>query len=548
MYAIAIHGGAGAMPRATLSAERERATAPASRRRSTAATRCSPAAAAVLDAVATAVRMLEDDPGFNAGHGAALTRDGAAELDAAIMDGRQMRAGAVASVRHVRNPIELARRVMEKSRHVLLVGAGAEEFALEEQFVLVPNRYFRTAERLEQLEAEQRGERISELVPPAPQGTVGAVARDAHGNLAAATSTGGMTNKRPGRVGDSPIIGAGTYAKNGVCAVSATGHGEYFIRAVAAHHVCAAVRVPRPDAAAGGARDAARDPAGLGGDGGLIAVDQDGAAGHGLQQRGHVPRRARLRPGGARSRSTSAPQRAQLTHHHVSGELHDSPRCFPARRPGRAAARGARGRPWSEGVNYVRLTPAQQTTVPAGKVEVLEVFSYGCPACNFFQPVVEKLRPPCRRTRSWCSCRRPSMPAEDWPMFQRAYFAAQLLGVAERTQQADVRCGVEDRRAGHHRAGYARKLKRPAAFDRGRGALLRARRRRQRRSSFSRMANSFGVDSKMRAADAQIFAMQVDSTPTIIVNGKYRVKRDSLTSNDQLVELVKFLVAKESGP
>ena len=107
-------------------------------------------------------------PLFNAGHGAALTRDGAAELDAAIMDGRQMRAGAVASVRHVRNPIELARRVMEKSRHVLLVGAGAEEFALEEKFTLVPNQYFRTAERLEQLESEQRGERVSDLVPPAP--------------------------------------------------------------------------------------------------------------------------------------------------------------------------------------------------------------------------------------------------------------------------------------------------------------------------------------------------------------------------------------------
>src|SRR6202007_2431635 len=171
----------------------------------------------------------------------ALTRDGAAELDAAIMDGRQQRAGAVASVRHLKNPIDLARRVMEKSRHVLLVGAGAEEFALEEHFTLVPNQYFRTAERLEQLESEQRGERVSDLVPPAASGTVGAVARDAQGNLAAATSTGGMTNKPPGRVGDSPIIGAGTYAKNGVCAVSATGHGEYFIRAVAAHHVCAAV-------------------------------------------------------------------------------------------------------------------------------------------------------------------------------------------------------------------------------------------------------------------------------------------------------------------
>jgi beta-aspartyl-peptidase (threonine type) len=187
-----------------------------------------------------------------------------------------MRAGAVASVRHVKNPVELARRVMEKSRHVLLVGAGAEEFALEEQFVLVPNQYFRTAERLEQLESEQRGERVSDLVPPSAQGTVGAVARDAAGNLAAATSTGGMTNKRPGRVGDSPIIGAGTYAKNGVCAVSATGHGEYFIRAVAAHHVCAAVeyrRLTLEQAVHEVLHVVLRK---LGGHGGLIAIDHAG--------------------------------------------------------------------------------------------------------------------------------------------------------------------------------------------------------------------------------------------------------------------------------
>jgi L-asparaginase / beta-aspartyl-peptidase len=276
MYAIAIHGGAGTVPRATLSAEREQ------RYRSGLAAALDAGFALLersgssLDAVATAVRILEDDALFNAGHGAALTRDGAAELDAAIMDGRNMRAGAVASVRHVKNPIELARRVMEKSRHVLLVGPGAEEFALEEKLALVPNHYFRTAERIEQLQFEQRGERVSDLVPPAASGTVGAVARDAQGNLAAATSTGGMTNKRPGRVGDSPIIGAGTYAKNGVCAVSATGHGEYFIRAVAAHHLCAAVEYRGLTL-----QQAAHELlhgilAGLGGDGGLIAVDGAG--------------------------------------------------------------------------------------------------------------------------------------------------------------------------------------------------------------------------------------------------------------------------------
>jgi L-asparaginase / beta-aspartyl-peptidase len=282
VYAIAIHGGAGTVPRATLSAEREQLF------------RAGLAAAldegfsvlerrgSSLDAVAAAVRILEDDPLFNAGRGAALTRDGAAELDAAIMDGRDMRAGAVASVRHVRNPIELARRVMEKSRHVLLVGSGAEEFALEERFTLVPNHYFRTPERVEQLEFEQRGKRVSDLVPPSPpatvsaMGTVGAVALDGAGNLAAATSTGGMTNKRPGRVGDSPIIGAGTYARNGVCAVSATGHGEYFIRAVAAHHVCAAVEY-RGLTLAQAAHELLHDKLRrLGGDGGLIAVDAIG--------------------------------------------------------------------------------------------------------------------------------------------------------------------------------------------------------------------------------------------------------------------------------
>jgi len=276
VYAIAIHGGAGALPRATLAPERERHYRAGLEAALDAGFAVLERGGTSLDAVTTAVRLLEDHAAFNAGHGAALTRDGAAELDAAIMDGRQLRAGAVASVRHVKNPVELARRVMEKSRHVLLVGAGAEEFALEEHFVLVPNQYFRTAERLEQLESEQRGARVSDLVPQAPQGTVGAVARDAEGNLAAATSTGGMTNKRPGRVGDSPIIGAGTYAKNGVCAVSATGHGEYFIRAVAAHHVCAAVeyRGLTLEQAVHELLHAVLRK--LGGDGGLIAIDHAG--------------------------------------------------------------------------------------------------------------------------------------------------------------------------------------------------------------------------------------------------------------------------------
>jgi L-asparaginase / beta-aspartyl-peptidase len=275
MYAIAIHGGAGAVPRHNLSAEKER------RYRDGLAAALDLAYATLekggssLDAVTAAVRTLEDNELFNAGRGAALTREGAAELDAAIMDGRQQRAGAVAAVRHVRNPVELARRVMEKSRHVLLVGGGAEEFALEEGLALVPNAYFRTEERRAQLESERGGRPVSDLMPSS-QGTVGAVALDAAGDLAAATSTGGMTNKRRGRVGDSPIIGAGTYAKNGVCAVSATGHGEYFIRTVAAYHICAAVEFRGLDL-----REAVRELLDvkvreLGGSGGVIAIDGGG--------------------------------------------------------------------------------------------------------------------------------------------------------------------------------------------------------------------------------------------------------------------------------
>jgi beta-aspartyl-peptidase (threonine type) len=176
---------------------------------------------------------------------------------------------------NVKNPIDLARRVMESTRHVLLVGLGAEEFAAEEGFAPVPNTYFQTDERRRQLESTQRGQRPSELVG-SPQGTVGAVALDSDGNLAAATSTGGMTNKRAGRVGDSPIIGAGTYAKNGVCAVSATGHGEYFMRAVVAYHICNAVEFRGLSL-----EDAAREMLrtilpGLGGTGGIIAVNVSG--------------------------------------------------------------------------------------------------------------------------------------------------------------------------------------------------------------------------------------------------------------------------------
>jgi beta-aspartyl-peptidase (threonine type) len=274
MYALAIHGGAGPSPAQALTPERDKQFRAALKLALDAGYQVLDSGGTSLDAVTTAVRILENDPLFNAGRGAALTRDGEAELDAAVMEGRTQRAGAVASVRHVRNPVDLARRVMEKSRHVLLVGAGAEEFALEEGLELVANSYFRTTERLQQLQNEQRGTRVSDLIPS--HGTVGAVALDGNGDLAAATSTGGMTNKRQGRVGDSPIIGAGTYAKNGVCAVSATGHGEYFIRAVAAYHICAAVEYRGLSLA-----DAARDLLPgilrrLGGRGGISGSDSGG--------------------------------------------------------------------------------------------------------------------------------------------------------------------------------------------------------------------------------------------------------------------------------
>jgi len=279
MYSIAIHGGAGAIPADFLRKDNGAAY------RASLSTVLDTGFAILekggtsLDAVTACVRALEDDALFNAGRGAALARDGEAELDASIMDGKDQRAGAVASVRHVKNPVELARRVMEKSRHVLLVSTGAEEFALEEGISLVSNLYFRTDERKQQLAWQQQGRGVSDLMPmgaAGTQGTVGAVALDKHGNLAAATSTGGMTNKRQGRVGDSPIIGAGTYAKNGVCAISATGHGEYFIRAVAAYHIASAVEYRKLSLEAA-ARELihTRIPE-LGGNGGIIAIGARG--------------------------------------------------------------------------------------------------------------------------------------------------------------------------------------------------------------------------------------------------------------------------------
>src|SRR4029077_8449120 len=197
-----------------------------------------------LDAVEAAVRVLEDDPHFTAGRGSVFTSAGTIEMDAAIMDGKTLAAGAVAGIEHVRNPVVLARAVMEKSKHVMMIGAGAEKFAKRNGIELVDVKYFFTQDRWDAFQkikaAEKAGADGSKefIISDAERhGTVGAVARDSRGNLAAATSTGGTTNKLPGRVGDTPIIGAGTYAKNATCAISCTGDGEFFIRAAVAHQV-----------------------------------------------------------------------------------------------------------------------------------------------------------------------------------------------------------------------------------------------------------------------------------------------------------------------
>lgn len=232
-----------------------------------------------LDAVTAAITVLEDDPNFNAGKGAVFTHDGTNELDAALMDGATLRAGAVAGVHRVRNPILLARAVIEHSAHVMMVGEGAEMFAKTQDIELVDPAYFRTEKRWQQLQRalkeEAAGQAHADLETAKHFGTVGAVALDSRGQLAAGTSTGGMTNKRYGRVGDAPIIGAGTYA-NAHCAVSGTGWGEFYIRAVAAHDICARMTYLNETPAQAGGEVINRVIPQLGGNGGAIVLDSDG--------------------------------------------------------------------------------------------------------------------------------------------------------------------------------------------------------------------------------------------------------------------------------
>ena len=275
MISIAIHGGAGVITRSSMSDEDERSYRADLGRALDAGYAVLESGGTSLDAVTAAVRILEDSPLFNAGKGAVFNHEGINELDASIMDGRTLQAGAVAGVRHVRNPIDLARLVMDRSPHVLLSGAGAEEFALEQGVALVPRDYFHTDRRWKQLEKARAGERQS-AAEIGYFGTVGAVALDRAGNLAAATSTGGTTNKRWGRVGDSPLIGAGNYADNASCAVSATGSGEYFIRTVLGHEISSLMKY-RGLSAEEAAREAVHGTLKrIGGKGGVIVVDREG--------------------------------------------------------------------------------------------------------------------------------------------------------------------------------------------------------------------------------------------------------------------------------
>ncbi|HEX2535023.1 MAG TPA: isoaspartyl peptidase/L-asparaginase [Chitinophagaceae bacterium] len=289
-FVLVVHGGAGTILKKNMSPEKEKAYTEGLEAALRAGYAILDSGGTALDAVEAAVRILEDNPLFNAGKGAVFTNEGKNELDAAIMNGQNLAAGSVASVTTIRNPVSAARAVMEKSPHVMMIGRGAEQFAEQQGLEIVDPSYFRTEERWQGLQRVKQedsarqeldhGNQKTGLKQPenrdSKYGTVGAVALDRQGNLAAATSTGGMTNKRFGRVGDAPIIGAGTYASNRTCAISCTGWGEYFIRLAVAKTVSDMMEYGRyPLERATGEMIGKQVPA-LGGDGGLIAVDKDG--------------------------------------------------------------------------------------------------------------------------------------------------------------------------------------------------------------------------------------------------------------------------------
>ncbi len=279
---IAIHGGAGAISRAQMTPEREREYVAALSAIVESGQKMLAAGASALDAVTEAVRLLEECPLFNAGIGSVFTHDQTHELDACVMDGYSLQAGAVAGVKHLRNPVLAARLALEKSPHVLLIGEGAENFAFSYGMARVDNDLFSTPERLLQLQEAKAGGEIILDHHAAPlderqkMGTVGAVALDLAGNLAAATSTGGMTNKLPGRVGDSPLPGAGCYANNASVAVSCTGTGEVFMRTLAAYDIAALMEYGQLSLYSACERVVMEKLPALGGSGGLIAVDREG--------------------------------------------------------------------------------------------------------------------------------------------------------------------------------------------------------------------------------------------------------------------------------
>lgn len=310
-WAIAIHGGAGVIERAQLKPEQEAAYRASLERIVRAGGEVLAAGGSALDAVEAAVRLLEDDPLYNAGRGAVFTAEGRNELDAAVMDGRTLEAGAVAGVTRCAHPITLARAVMERSEHVMLMGAGADAFAASQGVEPVEPGHFFTERRWKSLVRHLADQGLP--VPEKPKGatedpraefahdegkhgTVGAVAMDAQGHVAAATSTGGLTAKRWGRIGDSPIIGAGTYASDQACAVSATGSGEYFIRLAVAHEIAALVRHKGLSLQAATDAVVQDQLSAIGGDGGVIAAGPDGALAWSFNTSGMY--RARLSDGG----------------------------------------------------------------------------------------------------------------------------------------------------------------------------------------------------------------------------------------------------------
>ncbi len=273
-WKLVVHGGAGIIERSRITPEQDRDIRAGLDRALSAGQAVLAGAGSAIDAVEAAVRTLEDDPNFNAGRGAVFTYEGRNELDAAIMDGSDRSAGAVTGATTTRHPVSLARAVKDHSPHVLLRGRGADQFSIEQGLEQVDNSWFATPERRRQLD-EMKANKLGSFDVDLKYGTVGAVALDSDGHIAAATSTGGLTGKRWGRIGDSPIIGAGTYADDGSAAISATGSGEYFIRALAAYQVAERVKIGG-ESLQQALDDSLSDVQSLGGTGGMIAVAPTG--------------------------------------------------------------------------------------------------------------------------------------------------------------------------------------------------------------------------------------------------------------------------------